>query len=219
MYSIQRSEATAKCNAQKKCWFAPSTWQHLSAFSRQNMAPDWWIFLTCLNMQRPLFFFFGWHTKSMFPLLTVVENMQGPKGLQNYQFMVLFECQLNWNCISVREYTAVLCILIRLLIFEDQKRHVLTPGFGYGTDEKWETQNSTASASMQSSPKTITKQYNSYVFFIHEVENKDWSGPCHTVHCKKRLAIFPFQPGCQLPNSLWPGIDGKTAKLFFTVHG
>jgi hypothetical protein len=57
----------------------------LSAFWRQNMAPDWRIFLTCFNMQRPLL---GGTQRVIFPLLTVVENMQGPKDLQNYQFMV-----------------------------------------------------------------------------------------------------------------------------------
>ncbi len=54
----------------------------------------------------------------------------------------------------------------------------------------------------------------------------------HTlVQCKKRLAVFPPQPGCHLPNSPWPEIfklfrareslvsdilagDGKTTKLF-----
>ncbi len=26
------------------------------------------------------------------------------------------------------------------------------------------------------------------------------------IHCKKRLSIFPSQPGCHLPNNPWPGI-------------
>ncbi len=54
------------------------------------------------------------------------------------------------------------------------------------------------------------------------------------MHCKKRLMIFPFQPGCHLPNSPWPGKiklfpareslvndiparDGKTVNFFYSV--